>query len=61
MRKGDVVKVREGSKTKKIFENLALRLKDYNFPTWINFDVEKMEGHVLEKDELVGLYSREKI
>src|SRR3990167_4359257 len=41
---GDVIKIREGSKAKKIFNGLALRLKDYNPPSWANFDIEKMEG-----------------
>ena len=46
---GDVVKVREGSKSKKIFENLAERLKDYTSPAWLNFDLAKMEGLVSAK------------
>ena len=44
-----LVKVREGSKVKKIFENLAERLKDYNGPAWVSFDVGKMEGQMLSK------------
>src|ERR1035437_727723 len=36
---GDIVKIREGSKSKKIFENLADKLKDYNSPTWVAFDL----------------------
>lgn len=46
---GDIIKIREGSKIKKIFENLADRLKDYNGPAWISFDLSKMEGKVLAK------------
>lgn len=46
---GDVIKVREGSKTKKIFENLAGRLKDYKAPAWTSFDVVSMEGKMLSK------------
>src|SRR3989344_3757464 len=34
---------------KKIFNNIAEKLKDYNFPAWISFDLEKMEGKVLAK------------
>lgn len=48
LKPGDIVKIREGSKAKKIFENLEARLKDYNAPSWISFDVAKMEGKVLE-------------
>src|ERR1035437_1185184 len=39
----DVVKVREGSKSKKIFNNLAEKLKEYNAPSWLSFDFNKME------------------
>ena len=46
---GDVIKIREGSKTKKIFDNMIERLKDYKAPTWMSFDVSKMEGKVLAK------------
>ncbi|MFZ2072775.1 MAG: 30S ribosomal protein S4 [Minisyncoccia bacterium] len=46
---GDVVKVREGSKTKKVFDNLTERLKDYNAPAWVSFDPIKMEGKVSGK------------
>ena len=46
---GDIIKIREGSKSKKIFEGLAARLKDYTMPGWIAFDLGKMEGKVLDK------------
>ena len=46
---GDVIKVREGSKTKKIFDNLVEKLKDYTAPTWVSFDATKMEGKILAK------------
>ncbi len=46
---GDIIKVREGSKVSKLFENLEGRLKDYNAPKWLAFDVSKMEGKILEK------------
>ena len=48
---GDVIKVREGSKPRKIFENLADRLKDYTTPPWVSFDVGTMEGRMLGKPE----------
>ena len=44
---GDVVKIREGSKSKKIFDNLTDRLKDYNAPAWLSFDLNSMEGRIL--------------
>ena len=46
---GDVIKIREGSKIKKIFENLAERLKDYTTPAWGTFDLGAMEGRILSK------------
>ncbi len=46
---GDVIKIREGSKGKGIFANLAERMKDHTAPTWIKFDLDKMEGKVLAK------------
>ncbi|MFA6274016.1 MAG: 30S ribosomal protein S4 [Candidatus Paceibacterota bacterium] len=46
---GDVVKIREGSKVKKIFLVLAERLKDYTAPAWVSFDLNKMEGKMLAK------------
>ncbi|MFA6256973.1 MAG: 30S ribosomal protein S4 [Candidatus Paceibacterota bacterium] len=51
LKAGDVVKVREGSKPRKIFENLADRLKDYNAPKWIAWNTELMEGKMLNKPE----------
>ncbi len=46
---GDVIKIREGSKTKKIFDNMAEKLKDYKAPNWLSFDVAKMEGKISAK------------
>ena len=46
---GDVIKIREGSKGKKIFDGLAGKLKDYTAPSWLSFEVEKMEGKMKEK------------
>jgi small subunit ribosomal protein S4 len=49
LRAGDIIKIREGSKSKKIFENLAERLKDYTAPVWVTFDLAQMEGRILAK------------
>ena len=46
---GDIIKVREGSKAKKIFDNLVEKLKDYTAPAWVIFDATKMEGKILAK------------
>jgi small subunit ribosomal protein S4 len=52
----DVVKIREGSKSKKIFDNLTERLKEYNPPSWLSFDVIKMEGHILAKPKNIETF-----
>ncbi len=52
----DVIKVREGSKSKKIFDNLTERLKEYNPPSWLSFDVSKMEGNILAKPKNVETF-----
>jgi len=49
LRSGDVIKIREGSRLKKIFDNLGEKIKDYNPPTWITFDVSVMAGKILDK------------
>ncbi|MEN9582122.1 MAG: ribosomal protein small subunit ribosomal protein [Candidatus Parcubacteria bacterium] len=38
---GDVVAIREGSKSKGIFQNLEARLKNYTAPSWLSFDATK--------------------
>lgn len=48
---GDVIKVREGSKGKKIFADLATRLKDYTAPSWVSFDQNTMEGKIVSKPQ----------
>ena len=51
LKAGDLIQVRVGSQGKKIFENLPERLKEYNAPAWLSWDVEKMEGRVAGKPE----------
>lgn len=53
---GDVIKVREGSKTKKIFGDLATKLKDRISPTWLSFDEGKMEGRVTAKPKNIETF-----
>lgn len=45
----DIIQVREGSKNKKIFDNLIEKNKDYRMPPWLSFDFTKMEGKILAK------------
>ena len=49
LKSGDVIKIREGSKVKKIFNNLAEKIKDYNPPEWLSFDIATMEGKIKGK------------
>lgn len=49
IKQGDIITVREGSKGKKIFANLAEKMKDYTAPAWLSFNIDKMEGKVSAK------------
>lgn len=49
LKSGDTIKIREGSKIKKIFSNIAEKIKDYNPPVWVSFDANIMEGKILNK------------
>ncbi|HEU0085525.1 MAG TPA: 30S ribosomal protein S4 [Candidatus Paceibacterota bacterium] len=46
---GDIIKIREGSKSKKLWVTLGEKMKDYTAPSWVTFDSEKMEGKILSK------------
>ena len=46
---GDIIKIREGSKVKKIFTNITERMKDYISPSSVSFDTGTMEGKILDK------------
>lgn len=56
VKSGDIIKIREGSKVKKLFEGLANRMKDYKSPDWVSFDLEKMEGKILAKPKNVETF-----
>jgi len=43
---GDVIAIREGSKGKVLFTNLAERLEKYNAPMWLYVDVAKLTGTI---------------
>ena len=53
---GDLIKIREGSKSKKIFDNLVEKLKDYKAPVWLSFDVGKLEGKILDKPKNIETF-----
>jgi small subunit ribosomal protein S4 len=50
---GDIIKIREGSKSKKVFSNLAEKIKNYQFPAWLSFNTKEMEGKILNKPKNV--------
>lgn len=56
LKPGDVIKVREGSKSKKIFQGLAEKFKNYTMPAWLSFDLDKMEGKILAKPKNVETF-----
>lgn len=46
LKEGDVVTLRESSKSSPMFENLSGRLKNYNPPAWLSVDKKAWEGTV---------------
>jgi small subunit ribosomal protein S4 len=43
---GDVVSIRENSKQKSLFKDLADRLKEQKIPSWLAFNIDKKEAKV---------------
>lgn len=46
---GDIIAIREGSKSKIPFANLSDRLREYKMPAWLSYDVKKMLWKVEKK------------
>jgi len=42
----DIITVKEGSRSNPIFEDIENKLKNYEYPIWLSFDVSKLEGKV---------------
>jgi len=53
---GDIIKIREGSKNTKLFDNLVERLKEYKTPSWISFDITKVEGKIIDKPKNIETF-----
>jgi small subunit ribosomal protein S4 len=49
LKAGDVVKVRDGSKGKALFADVAAKAKEYTPPEWLKYDLEKLEAKVSGK------------
>lgn len=43
---GDLISVREGSKSKVLFGNLAERLEKYKSPMWVTIDIPHLKGKI---------------
>ncbi len=46
VKEGDVIALREGSKSKTLFQNLDKKLVKTNSPAWLKFDVKNISGTV---------------
>lgn len=53
---GDIIKIREGSKGSKLFDALSEKLKEYNPPAWLAFNVEKGEGSIKDKPKNIETF-----
>lgn len=52
---GDVITVRDRSKNVKLFKGLEEKIQQHQFPSWLNFDLSKMEGKVVSKPAMEDL------
>jgi small subunit ribosomal protein S4 len=54
---GDVIEVREGSRSRPYFKDVALLAEDRNIPAWVSRDLKNLSGTVLrlpERSEIDG-------
>lgn len=49
VRIGEVIGVRDGSKSLPLYENFEERTADMTLPQWVNWDVKKMQGGVVSQ------------
>lgn len=47
VKKGDVLSIREGSRSKKVFEDLEKRLSEQRAPAWLKIDPKKLSIEVI--------------
>ncbi len=47
VRIGDMISIREGSKTTKLFAEISQKLKDFSAPNWMTFDSVKVEAKII--------------
>jgi small subunit ribosomal protein S4 len=68
MKKGDVITLREGSKSTVLFQDLDKKMKNAQIPSWLNWNSKKMEGQIkgtptepdafLDFQSVIEFYSR---
>ena len=51
---GDKISIREGSRNKALFQDLAKKLKGHINPEWLRFDIEKNLAEVLGRPKMVA-------
>jgi len=47
VKKGQVISLKNSKKKKQFFKNISLRLKNYQAPSWLKLNLEKVEGTVV--------------
>lgn len=52
VRVGDVVSIRPESRSKKLFEDLGSKLKQYDPPSWLKLDKENLKGECIKQPQL---------
>lgn len=52
---GDILNIRESSLNKGIFKDIAEKLKDHTYPSWLALDIKKLEAKVQGEPKLGAL------
>lgn len=52
VKKGDKIEIKSTSREKTIFQNLPTLLKKYKTPSWLELNIEKLEGKVIGEPSL---------
>lgn len=52
VKKGDRILINPNSRKKAIFQDISTTLKKHKYPSWIEFDIEKLEGKIVAEPSL---------
>ncbi|MCK4354743.1 30S ribosomal protein S4 [Candidatus Parcubacteria bacterium] len=52
VKKGDQINIRPSSLKKPVFQNLSNNIKKYQAPVWLDLDIKKIQGKVVEEPSL---------